>query len=88
MTHLSSWSLLFIVYGAINVGALFVAMRGLSETKPGSTQRVGSPISWSRLIGLGGGPASSIVIPSRTTEISRYHHPEVTYRDVAEQRSQ
>jgi len=47
-THLGTWTLLFVIYGAINLSALLLALRRLPETKPKSTQREDEPICWSR----------------------------------------
>jgi MFS family permease len=46
--QISSWMLLFLVYGAINLFALFVGVRGLPETRPATSQAEVSPIRWTR----------------------------------------
>jgi len=46
--ELGSWMLLFVVYGAINLVALFLALRRLPETRPASHAGDDVPIRWSQ----------------------------------------
>jgi MFS family permease len=46
-THLGSWMLLFLVYGALSLAAFFLAMRRLPETKPAAVEGESAPIRWS-----------------------------------------
>jgi MFS family permease len=43
-----SWMLLFLIYGAVNLYALFLGFRGLPETKPNFSQAENLPIRWSQ----------------------------------------
>lgn len=47
-TRITNWMLLFLIYGAVNLFALFFAARGLPETKPQVSQADAVPIRWSR----------------------------------------
>jgi MFS family permease len=46
--RLSSWSLLFIVYGSVSLVAMLMALRRLPETRPAVTTRKQQPLVWSR----------------------------------------
>jgi MFS family permease len=48
VTYLGSWMLLFLVYGIVNLYALFLAWRHLPETRPVTTKVVSTPIHWSQ----------------------------------------
>lgn len=45
---LSSWTLLFLLYGAVGLYALFVGLRGLPETRPIAVVADKTPIPWSQ----------------------------------------
>ncbi len=46
--ELDSWMLLFLLYGAVGVYALFVGLRGLPETRPVAVVADKTPIPWSQ----------------------------------------
>jgi len=48
VTTLGSWMLLFLIYGAVNLYALFLGVRGLPETKPAASEADSTPIRWSQ----------------------------------------
>ena len=61
--RLDSWMSLFVIYGAINLVALFLALRCLPETRPASRAGDDIPIRWSRTWWGGPSPRCS---PGRT----------------------
>ncbi len=67
--QINSWMLLFLVYGAISLFALFVGVRGLPETKPAASQADSSPIHWTRawvlllLVTLVTGASAAMISP-------------------------
>ena len=44
----SSWMALFLIYGAISLYAVFLALRGLPETRPARLEVDETPIQWSQ----------------------------------------
>lgn len=68
-TQISNWMLLFLVYGAITLFALYIGRRGLPETKPAASQADASRISWSRtwvlllLVTLVTGASAAMISP-------------------------
>jgi MFS family permease len=68
-TQFGSWTLLFVVYGAISLFALFLTLRHLPETKPASTDDGDQPIRWSRtwvlllLVTLATGASVAMISP-------------------------
>ena len=69
VVQLGSWMLLFLVYGAINLYALFLGLRGLPETKPVAGAADATPIRWSQtwvlllLVTLVTGAAAAMLSP-------------------------
>jgi DHA1 family multidrug resistance protein-like MFS transporter len=47
-TQITNWMLLFLIYGAVNLFALFFAVRGLPETRPAVSEADAAPIRWTR----------------------------------------
>ena len=47
-TEISSWMVLFIIYGAVTLVALIIAMHGMVETKQPGSKEADAPIHWSR----------------------------------------
>jgi MFS family permease len=68
-TFLGSWMLLFLVYAAINLFALFLGVRGLPESRPVSNPAEDSPIHWSQtwilllLVTLVTGASAAMISP-------------------------
>jgi MFS family permease len=68
-TSLGSWMLLFIVYGAISLAALFLTAPRLSETRPAAQDGKPAPIHWSRtwalllLVTLTTGASAAMISP-------------------------
>jgi MFS family permease len=66
---LSSWTLLFLIYGAVNLYALFSTFRKLPETRPTSSSSEVEPIHWSRtwvlllLVTLVTGASAAMIAP-------------------------
>ncbi len=69
VTQINSWAALFIVYGAINLIALFLTLRGLPETRPVASDGVPTAIHWSQtwvlllLVTLVTGASAAMVSP-------------------------
>jgi MFS family permease len=67
--HPDGWTLLFVVYGATSLFALFLTLRRLPETRPASTQHGNEPIRWSRtwvlllLVTLVTGASAAMISP-------------------------
>jgi len=68
-TILGSWTLLFLVYGAVTLYALFVGIRGLPETNPASQEMDTTRIRWSQtwvlllLVTLVTGASAAMISP-------------------------
>jgi MFS transporter, DHA1 family, multidrug resistance protein len=67
--HFGSWMLLFLVYGAINLYALFLGLRGLPETKTSLAEGESTSIRWSQtwvlllLVTLVTGASAAMISP-------------------------
>ena len=66
---LNSWALLFLVYSAVSLYALFLGLRGLPETRQADSRLDTTPIRWSRtwvlllLVTLVTGASAAMVSP-------------------------
>ncbi len=67
--QISNWMLLFLVYSAITLFALYISVRGLPETRPANSQADTTPIRWSRtwvlllLVTLVTGSSAAMISP-------------------------
>ena len=69
VTQLGSWTLLFVVFGAISLVAFFLALRSLPETRPPASDGAPTPIRWSQtwvlllLVTLVTGASAAMISP-------------------------